>query len=63
MSYDTESESSSDVNNDETESPVFIPNKESGCMQSLIQSKEKLKKIDISDDSVEIIDVSVKVKV
>ena len=32
-------------------------------MQSLIQSKEKLKRIDISDDSVEIIDESVKVKV
>ena len=63
MSYNTESESSSDVNNDETESPVFTPNKQSGCTQSLIQSKEKLKKIDTSDDSVEIIDVSVEVKV
>ena len=50
MSYDIESESSSDVNNDDSESPVFIPNKKSGCTQSLIQSKEKLKNIDISDE-------------
>ena len=63
MSSEIESESSSDAINDDTKSPVFIPNKESWSMKSLIQSKEKLKEMDISDDSVKIIDVSVKVKV
>ena len=63
MSYDSKSESTSDEINNDTESPVFIPNKESGSTKSLIQSKEKLKDIDILDDSIEIIDVSVKVKV
>ena len=63
MSSDSESESSSDLNNDDTESPVFIPNKESSSKTSLIQSKEKLKEIDISDDSVEIEEVNVKVKI
>ena len=63
MSYDSKSESSSDEMNDHNESPVFIPNKESSSTKSLLQSKEKLKEIDISKDSVEIIDVSVKVKV
>ena len=62
MSSESDSDSSSDVNNDETESPVFIPNKEYLAKQNLIQSKHKLKCIDISDDSVEIIDVTVKVK-
>ena len=63
MSYDSKSESSSEEMNDQNESPVFIPNKESSSTKSLLQSKEKLKEIDISEDSIEIIDVSVKVKV
>ena len=63
MSYDSESESSSDEMNNHNESPVFIPNKESSSTKSVLQSKEKLKEIDISEDSVKIIDVSVKVKV
>ena len=62
ISSESDSDSSSDVNNDETESPVFIPNKESLAKQNLIQSKHKLKCIDISNDSMEIIDVTVKVK-
>ena len=62
MSSESDSDSSSDVNNHETESPVFIPNKEYSDKQNLIQSKQKLKCIDTSDDSVEIIDVTVKVK-
>ena len=62
MSSESGSDSSSDVNNHETESPVFIPNKDYLEKQNLIQSKHKLKCIDTSDDSVEIIDVTVKVK-
>ena len=63
MSYNSESESSSDEMNDHNESPVFIPNKESSSTKSLLQSKEKLKEINISEDSIKIIDVSVKVRV
>ena len=62
MSSESDSDSTSDVNNHETESPVFIPNKEYSHKQNLIQSKHKLKCIDTSNDSVEIIDITVKVK-
>ena len=62
MASESDSDSSSDVNNDETESPVFIPNKEYSTKQNLIQSKNRLKCIDISNDRLEISDVTIKVK-
>ena len=62
MSSESDSDSTSDVNNNETESPVFIPNKEYLDKQNLIQSEHKLKCINTSDDSVELIDITVKVK-